>query len=78
MSVVTTTESTGSKVISTAGSKSCSTGGNWLAGLSSVHIAHPRDAPAGRRRGRVAGLGQLGSPAVPASAPVCHGVGCRG
>jgi len=39
MSVVTTTESTGSKVISTAGSKSCSTGGNWLAGLSSVHIA---------------------------------------
>lgn len=36
--VVTTTESTGSKAISTVGSKACNTAGNWLAGLSSVHI----------------------------------------
>jgi hypothetical protein len=35
--VVTTSESTGSKTISTVGSKSCNTAANWLAGLSSVH-----------------------------------------
>ena len=60
ISVVTTTESTGSRSISMAGSTSCRTGAGSVAGLSSVHTGRPargRRVRWTRARGRGSGGG---------------------